>query len=163
MKHTVFLDQFISSAPKAQCCQYDIGDMIVCTAKGKAKNQFYFHASVQAVALETDSDSFRFPPDEAQQVCDWCVFTKEGLRGFFVELKGSDFEHAVVQLSSTIGYMNSNYGIVPQKAFAVLSGSHPRNSRPGKANVKVKFKRDWPGVELRECSNGNRNRPEPLE
>lgn len=163
MKYPVVLDQFISGAPKAQCCRYDTGDIIVCMAKGKARNLFYFRASVPAVALETDGASFRFPPNETQGVCDWCVFTVEGLRGYFVELKGSDFEHAVLQLSSTMYFMSRNYGIVPKKAFPVLSGSHPSNSRPGKANVKARFKRQWPGVELRECSSGNINKPEALD
>ena len=163
MKHPVFLDQFISRAPKAQCYRYDAGDIIVCIAKGRAKNQFYFRASVPAVALETDTASFRFPPDETQGVCDWCLFTVMGLRGYFVELKGSDFEHAVLQLNSTMFFMRKNYGIVPQKAFSVLSGSHPSNSRPGKANIKMRFKQRWPGVELRECSSGNINRPESLD
>lgn len=162
MKRNVFLDQFIHGAPEAPCCRYDRGDMVLCTAKGTAKNQFYFHAFVSAVALETDGDSFRFPPDKSQEACDWCVFTEEGLCGNFVELKGNDFTHAIAQLSSTMGYMSKHHGIVPKKAFAVLSGSHPRNSRPGKANVKVRFNRKWPGVELRECSSGNKNTPEAL-
>ena len=163
MKNAVLLDEFISNAPQAKCTQYDIDNVIVCSAKGTAKNQFYLRAAVSSVALETDGDSFRFPPDRTQGVCDWCVFTIEGMRGYFVELKGSDFEHSVVQLRSTIGYMSKKYGIIPKKAFSVLSGAHPHNSRPGKARVKLQFKRDWPNVELCERSNGNKNAPETVE
>ena len=163
MKNSVSLDKFISGAPKAECWRYDRGSVIVCTAKGSAKNHFYLHAAVPAVALETDAESFRFPPDKAHGACDWCVFTTEGLRGYFVELKGSDFMHAVTQLSSTIDYMSRVYGIVPKRAFSVLSGAHPRNSRPGKANVKLRFSRKWPNVELCERSAGSNNISDVVE
>ena len=92
-----------------------------------------------------------------------CVFTIDRHHGYFVKLKGSDFEHAVAQLKSTIGYMSRQYGIVPQKAFSVLSGAHPRNARPGKANVILQFKREWPQVELCERSNGDKRASDVVE
>ena len=163
MKSSTSLDKFISGAPKAICWKYGKGNWIECSAKGKAKNKFYMHAAVSAVALETDGNPYRFPPDTAQGVCDWCVFSTEGLRGYFVELKGSDFEHAVTQLRSTIGYMSRQYGVVPKKAFAVLKGAHPSNSRPGKANVKMRFHNEWPNVELCERSYGSKNASDAVE
>ena len=137
--------------------------MIVCTAKGEAKNKFYLHAAAPSVTLETDGASFRFPPDRTLGACDWCVFTIDGHHGYFVELKGSDFEHAVAQLKSTIDYMSRQYGIVPKKAFPVLSGAHPRNAKPGKANVKLQFKREWPQVELCERSVGDKRDSDVVE
>ena len=157
MKSPVLLNEFLSGAPRADCWRYDEGNEIVCAARGAAKNRIYLRAAVPAIALETDGDAFRFPPDVNQEVCDWCVFTIEGKRGYFVELKGSDFEHSLAQLSSTIGYMSRQYNIEPKKAFSVLNGAHPRNSRPGKANAKLRFKRKWPDVELHERTNGSKN------
>lgn len=163
IKSSVLLDDFISGAPKVNCWRYDEGNVIACKAKGEAKTLFHLHTAVPSVALETDGGSFRFPPDMALGACDWCVFTIDGHRGYFVELKGSDFEKSVAQLKSTIGYMSRQYGIIPKKAFSVLSGAHPRNSRPGKANVKLRFRREWPNVELCERSCGNERKSDVVE
>ena len=91
------------------------------------------------------------------------MFAINGHHGYFVELKGSDFEKSVAQLKSTIGYVSRQYGIVPKKAFPVLSGAHPCNSRPGKTNVKLQFMREWPNVELCERSNGDKRDSDVVE
>lgn len=154
MRRMATLDRYLSHSPPAPCCEYDANSIIVCAAKGQAKNKFSLTANTVAIALETDGASYRFPPDPAQPACDWCIFTKEGHRAFFVELKGSDFVHALEQLESTMKYMVRTFALVPKKAFAVLKGAHPSNARPGKANAKAKFKDRHPRVELCERSPG---------
>lgn len=154
MRHPNTLDLYLYGSPSAPCWEYDADDTVVCTAKGKAKNKFALPTKTVAIALETDEDTCRFPPDASQSACDWCIFTKEGRRAFFVELKGSNFVQAVEQLESTLSYMVRNFAVVPKKAFAVLKGAHPSNARSGKANAKVKFKNHHPDVELCERSPG---------
>ena len=154
MKAAVSLRSYLRDAPPAQCTHYDAGDTVVCRAKGAARNNFPLLCSVSAVALETDGEAHRFPPDRNKEVCDWCVFAETRLHGCFIELKGSDFVHALEQLASTMTYMRMSYGIVPQRAIAVLSGAHPSNARPGKANAKAKFKRKFPDVIVCERSSG---------
>ena len=154
MRHGATLDRYLCNAPPAPCREYGAGSVVVCTAKGKAKNRFVMSAKTAAIAMETDGDTYRFPPDSSQLACDWCVFTKEGHKAFFVELKGSDFVHAVEQIESIMQYMVRTFALVPRKAFAVLNGRHPSNTRTGKANAKAKFKNRHPGVELCERSPG---------
>lgn len=154
MRRPNTLNLYLCGAPPAPCWEYDADDTIVCTAKGKAKNKFALPTKTVAIALETDGLTDRFPPDASQLACDWCIFTKEGRRAFFVELKGSNFVHAVEQLESTMKYMVRTFALIPKKAFAVLKGTHPSNARPGKANIKTKFKNRHPGVELCERSPG---------
>ena len=161
MKRDDCLSSYLSRAPAAPCLHHDAGDTVVCRAKGKARNIFPLRCDVSAIALETDGDRYRFPPDTAKDVCDWCVFTETGLRGWFIELKGSRYEHAVDQLMSTMSYMQASYGIDPKCAIAVLSGSHPSNARPGKANAKAKFTRKFPEAILCERSSGQ-PRPEDI-
>ena len=158
MKRTVCLSSYLSRAPAAPCLHYDAGDTVVCRAKGKARNSFPLPCDVSAIALETDGDPYRFPPDATKGVCDWCVFTETGLRGWFIELKGSRYEHAIDQLMSTMSYMQTSYGVEPKCAIAVLSGTHPSNARPGKANAKVKFARKFPDALLCERSS---SKPHP--
>ena len=154
MIQEAILNKFLPDAPPAPCRLYDGGDTVMCVAKGKARNKFPLRTEVCAIAFQTDGEVYRFPPETNKGVCDWCVFTKEGRRGYFVELKGSNFTHAVEQLKSTIGHMRRMHGVSPQVAFAVLSGTHPANSRPGKANAKARFKNEFPNVDLRERSMG---------
>jgi len=158
VKTPVRLNVYLRGAPAAPCSRYDANDTVVCIAKREAKNRFPLKCAVSAVALETDGEEYRFPPNEQQLVCDWCVFSEEGLRGCFIELKGSRYEHALDQLKSTMTYMSSRYSVVPQRAIVVLSGAHPANSRPGKASAKAKFKTAFPGVVLCERS---RDQPKP--
>ena len=161
MKRGDFLSSYLSSAPAAPCLHHDAGDTVVCRAKGKARNTFSLRCDVSAIALETDGNVYRFPPDTTKDVCDWCVFTEVGLRGWFIELKGSRYEHAIDQLMSTMSYMQTSYSVDPKCAIAVLSGSHPSNARPWKANAKVKFRRKFPATILCERSRGN-PRPEDV-
>ena len=161
MKRVVCLSSYLSRAPAAPCLYHDAGDMVVCRAKGKARNTFPLRCDVSAIALETDDEVYRFPPDKTKGVCDWCVFTETGLRGWFIELKGSRYEHAIDQLMSTMSYMQASYGVDPKYAIAVLSGTHPSNARPGKANAKVKFARRFPETILCERSSG-KPRPEDV-
>lgn len=161
MKRVACLSSYLSGPPAASCLHYDAGDVVVCRAKGKARNAFPLLCGASAIALETDGDSYRFPPDATKDVCDWCVFTKTGLRGWFIELKGSRYGHAIDQLMSTMSYMQTSYGVEPKCAIAVLSGTHPSNARPGKANAKVKFARRFPATILCERSSG-KPRPEDI-
>lgn len=154
MKTSKFLSHFLAGAPCAECFHYDAGDTVVCRAKGMARNSFPLACAVSAVALETDGDPHRFPPDKTKAACDWCIFTECGFRGCFIELKGSNYLHALDQLASTMTYMHTEYGIDPRLAFVVLSGVHPSNARPGKANAKTRFAKRFPGVVLRERSSG---------
>lgn len=157
MKTSVKLNAYLVGAPPAPCMHYDASDAIVCRATGAAKNRYSIRTKVDAIALETDDVRYRFPPNVAKDVCDWCVFTEKGLRGCFLELKGSDFVHALEQLKSTMSYMGATYYVQPQRAIAVLSGAHPSNARPGKANAKAKFKQQFPTVVLCERSSGQSN------
>lgn len=164
MKTAMFLNAFLPDAPAASCWSYDAGNIIVCTAKaakGAAQNKFSMTAKVAAVALETDGKSHRFPPNSSLPVCDWCVFAQQSLNAYFVELKGSDFVHAVEQIERTLDYMARQYRLHPVKAFAVLSGAHPSNTRPGKANAKAKFLKRHPAVLLCERSPGQ-EKPEDI-
>ena len=155
MKTERLLNAFLPGAPPAPCWRYDPGNTIVCTAKRAAKNKFSLRAQTVAVALETDGGTYRFPPIAAHQpVCDWCVFAQQSLNAYFVELKGSDFVHAVEQIERTLDYMARQYRLHPVKAFAVLKGAHPSNARPGKADAKAKFQKHHPGVALLERSPG---------
>lgn len=163
MKVARTLDAFFPKAPTAPCWIYDANDVIVCAAKGAAKNRFSLPAKVAAVALETDGGRYRFPPDSSSPVCDWCIFGKQSLNAYFVELKGSDFEHAVEQIERTLVYMVRQYRLHPVKAFAVLRGAHPSNARPGKANAKAKFKNRHPGVALLERSPGQEKPTDVVE
>ena len=158
MRSVACLSSYLSGAPAASCLHHDPGDVVVCRAKGKARNTFPLLCGVSAIALETDGDPYRFPPDATKDVCDWCVFTETGFRGWFIELKGSRYEHAIDQLMSTMSHMQTSYGVEPKCAIAVLSGAHPSNARPGKANAKVKFARRFPETILCERSSG-RSRP----
>lgn len=157
MKKPVKVNSYLVGAPPASCVRYDAGDTIVCKASGTAKNSYPVSCCVDAIALETDGSHYRFPPDPSQDVCDWCLFTETGHRGCFLELKGSDFNHAVDQLKSTMSHMRTTYGVRPQRAIAVLSGAHPSNARPDKAIAKAKFKAQFPEVDLCERSRGNPN------
>ena len=150
MRSVACLSSYLSGAPAASCLHHDPGDVVVCRAKGKARNTFPLLCGVSAIALETDGDPYRFPPDATKAVCDWCVFTEAGLRGWFIELKGSRYEHAIDQLMSTMSHMQISYGVEPKCAIAVLSA----NARPGKANAKVKFARKFPRTILCERSSG---------
>ena len=76
------------------------------------------------------------------------------MRGWFIELKGSDFDHAVNQLKSTMTYVRGKYSVAPKVAVVVLSGRHPSNARPGKANAKARFKSMFSDVPLLERSCG---------
>ena len=163
MKKVDVLTSYLSGAPPAPCAHYDSGDTVVCRAKGAARNTFPLLCAVSAVAFETDGRPYRFLPDESKGVCDWCVFTEVGGRGCFVELKGSDYVHALDQLASTMLYMRMSYGINPQRAIAVLSGTHPSNARPGKANAKTKFVKKFPDVVLCERSRGIANPEDVLK
>lgn len=154
MRREETLDRYLCHSPPAPCWEHAAGDVIVCTAKGRAKNRFLLPAKTAAIALETDGDIYRFPPDTSQLACDWCIFTQKDHKAVFVELKGSDFVHAVEQIESTLKYMARTFALVPKKAFAVLKGAHPSNVRPGKANAKAKFKCRHPDVELCERSPG---------
>ena len=161
MKAAGTLNAFLPTAPAAPCWRYKEKDIIVCAAKGAAKNKFALPTKVAAVALETDGSSNRFPPNSSSPVCDWCVFAAQSLNAYFVELKGSDFIHAVEQIERTLDYMVGRYRLHPVKAFAVLKGVHPSNARPGKANARDKFKRRHPGVALLERSPGQ-EKPEDV-
>ena len=161
MKTSGTLNSFLVGAPSADCCRFDAGDTVVCRAKGSARNSFPLSCAVPVVAFESDGNPYRFPPEKTKGACDWCVFTECGLRGCYIELKGSDYFHALEQLASTMTYMRAEYGVEPRLAFAVLSGVHPSNARPGKANAKAKFSRRFPGVVLRERSMG-RSKPEDV-
>lgn len=161
MKKPALLSTYLPAAPSAPCLHYDAGDMVVCRAKGMARNSFPLLCNVTSIALETDGVRYRFPPDTTKGVCDWCVFSEVGHRGWFIELKGSRYEHALGQLMSTMSYMQASYGVVPKCAIAVLSGTHPSNARPGKANAKAKFAKRFPDVMLCERSRG-KARPEDV-
>lgn len=154
MKKVALLNEYLKSAPPAPCVAYDSNDTVICVAKGAAKNKFPLKCSVAAVALETDGSAYRFPPTQNLDACDWCVFSVEGHSGCFIELKGSDYTHALNQLKSTMRYMKSAYQVMPQRAIAVLSGAHPSNVAPGKANAQLKFKREFSQVKLCERSRG---------
>ncbi|MEG2725368.1 MAG: hypothetical protein RR982_05915 [Kiritimatiellia bacterium] len=153
---------YLNRAPDAACTVYGNNEWIHCRAKGKSKNAFRIKTTVEAVALETDGD-FRFPPESEKSVCDWSVFTTKTFRGSYIELKGSDFNHAVEQLTSTIQYMKKEYNIVPVQAFIVISGSHLRNIQPSKANAKLKFAKTFPGVTLNERTFGNTNSSDVIQ
>ena len=156
MKTKATLNRYLLNAPAAPCLHYGAGDVVVCAAKGKSKNSFIVRCATPVVAFETDGQgNFRFPPQG--NVCDWCVFTETGLRGWFIELKGSDFDHAVNQLKSTMTHMRGKYSVAPKVAVVVLSGRHPSNARPGKANAKARFKSMFPDVPLLERSCGQTN------
>lgn len=161
MKRQLLLKDVFPSAPAAPCWGYDKTNTIVCVAKGAARNRFALPARTEAVALETDGGAFRFPPSNSEPVCDWCVFTREGLRAYYVELKGSNFKHAVEQIERTLEYMFRQYRLIPVKAFAVLKGAHPSNARPGKANMQLAFERRHPPVRLFERSPGQ-EKPEDV-
>lgn len=153
MKSDAILNRYLRNAPAASCWHYDANDVVVCAARGVAKNRFSLRCETAVVALETDGvGDCRFPPHG--DVCDWCVFTETGLRGWFVELKGSDFNHALDQLRSTMAHMRGTYSVVPEKAIVVLSGRHPSNALTGKARAKARFKSAFPKVSLLERSCG---------
>lgn len=153
MKSNAALNRYLPNAPTASCWHYDANDVVVCAAKGAAKNSFSLRCAAAVVALETDGvGACRFPPQG--NACDWCVFTETGLRGWFVELKGSDFRHALDQLRSTMAHMREKYSVIPTKAIVVLSGRHPSNALTGKANAKARFKSAFPKVSLLERSRG---------
>lgn len=144
MKSKVLLSEILQSAPSVPCLQYDVGDIATFSAHGAARNLFGLRVKNTAISLETDGACpHRFPPDITQLACDWCVFTVQSHRGYFIELKGSDYLHALNQLTSTMLHMKRTYSITPVKAFAVLSGSHPSNVSPGKANAKSKFQKKF--------------------
>ena len=156
MNASRILSFWLSSAPPAPCTEHKKGDWIKCDDSGAARNSFVFRSSVDAVSLRTDGDRFRFPPDVSSPVCDWCVFDPGTKRSAFVELKGSDYKRALAQLRSTMGYMGNLYGLLPCSAVIVISGAHPRNASPGKAQAKARFKKDF-GIPPKEANPGKYN------
>lgn len=163
MKQTVHLNDYLPKSPPAPCMHYDGGETIQCSAKGTAKNSFPLFTSVASVALETDDSIYRFPPELQKGVCDWCVFSEKEHKGWFIELKGSNFAHTLEQLKSTMEYMQNNYSIIPNYAYVVLSGAHPHNLQPGKQNAILKFKKLFPNVKLLERSRGQAKPSDKVE
>ena len=45
MRSVTCLSSYLSGAPAASCLHHDPGDMVVCRAKGKARNTFPFCAA----------------------------------------------------------------------------------------------------------------------
>lgn len=144
------------SAPSAVCWKYRPCFPIVCQAHGAARNKFTFLAERDAVLLETDGGVYRFPPDGALPACDWAVFMQAGRRwmGYVVELKGSDYCHAVHQLISTAKHMRDAFRVSPKAGYVVISGRHPANASPGKGAAKRKFQRVFDGALPVEVRNG---------
>lgn len=150
-KQNATLDAFIPKACAAPVVYFQSNAKVVCSGKGEAKNVITFSFSNSIVQLATDGEVFRFPPDQNELVCDWCLFTAtQPLVGWFVELKSGkkEFRHALDQLTSTMTYMCRHYQMTPTRAYVVMRGASPSLTAPGQAQLYARFKKKWPTVNL---------------
>ena len=97
---------------------------VVCSdPKTRSELEVHFCQAEQGVAFVTD----HVVPPGSSLSCDWCVCycdkQKSHCNGILIELKGSDFRHAVQQLSSTCeAFKNVWPSLSIKKTYAVLSG-----------------------------------------
>ncbi len=72
--------------------------------------------------------------------CDWCLRLDGGGHAFF-ELKGSDYCHALEQLSNTISWFQTELGraFVLHSAHVVISGQGTPNLNTRKQRAKTRF------------------------
>lgn len=150
-KQNATLNAFIPKACAAPVVYFQPNAKVVCSGKGEAKNVITFSFPHPIVQLATDGEVFRFPPDQNELVCDWCLFTTtQPPVGLFVELKSGkkEFGHALDQLTSTMTYMYNHYQMKPTRAYVVMRGASPSLTAPGRAQLHARFKKKWPNVAL---------------
>ena len=143
---------FESSPYFSKAQRREAGSPCVLKAMGKAKNKVTLIPEVPVYRVETDAVP-RMPPGNGAKACDWLVLTTEPpMKGLGVELKGSDYEHAFEQLTSTLNYAKTCFAIQPAGGVIVFSGRHPAQSKPAWNNLKMKFKKSF--GELTSASYG---------
>lgn len=82
--------------------------------------------------------------------CDYLVIPESGVE-HFVELKGSDFHHAIEQLETTIKIIHQSYVNIRSFSFVIITRS-PRLS-PRIQIIKNRFKKDYNSTLIIKKSN----------
>jgi len=87
--------------------------------------------------------------------CDWLLIVDEPYLEIYIELKGSDVEHAFTQIENTIKLVSQNYKNVRKYCY-IITTRCPSNS-PQIQNRKKSFKSKYNAVLITKKTGGNEN------
>ncbi len=95
----------------------------VCEAKGRKYSAI--NKERKKIAIYQTDDGMR---DDIKQ-CDYAFYILEDDRVIFIELKGSNIEHAIKQIESTLQTYITNYSIEPHRIDARIVASRVRSPK----------------------------------
>lgn len=121
-------------------CEIQTTNKIIPLAEKGVSVHFHNDGQSQVRKIQIDGCHFNPGGQGSTLCCDWLLIDSK-LVHHFVELKGSDVNHAVLQLGNTISSLGLTKAPIDKKAYVITRSDSTRRTDIQK--TKVKFQSDY--------------------